>query len=63
MLIPIVAWVFPPWIVYHVLRGDLVGSYNAVAKGTAIFGILVLGALVAGTVQFGVYSLLSKIFV
>jgi len=61
MLIPIVSWIYPLRIVHRVLMGDLLSNHNAVVKGVANFGILVVGMIVATGIQFGIYWFLSNI--
>jgi hypothetical protein len=60
MLLPIVLWIYPLWIVYRVLRGDLISNHNAAVRAVANCGILIFGFLVAGAVPFGVYWLLTR---
>lgn len=61
MLVSIIAWVYPLRIVHRVLMGDLLANYNAVVRGLANFGVLIVGMIVATGIQFGIYWLLSKI--
>ena len=60
MLIPVVAWIYPLRLVHRVLMGDLLASHNGAVRGMANFGILIVGAVLAMGIQFGLYWLLSK---
>jgi hypothetical protein len=62
MLLLIGLWIYPLWIAYRVLTGDLIRNHNAAVRAVANCGILIFGFLVAGAVPFGVYWLLSKMF-
>jgi hypothetical protein len=62
MLLPLALWIIPLWIVYLILRGDLISNHNAAVRAMANFGVLTIGLLVAGSVPFGVYWLLSEAF-
>lgn len=59
-LIPIIAWIYPLRLVHRVLMGELLSAQNAVIRGMANFGILILGMGAATVLQMGSYWLLAK---
>lgn len=59
-LAPIVAWIYPLWLVYRILKGDLLSSKNAAVKGVTNISILILGMFVAAALQFASYWILGK---
>ena len=57
-LLPIAAWIFPPIIVYQILRGKLFAKYTMAVRGLSIVAILALGLILAFFIQTGIYLVL-----
>lgn len=61
-IIPIVAWIYPLRTSYKILRGTMLPEARRLEKALSIAGILVVGGIAAGALQFGSYWLLMKFY-